>query len=145
MKKVLLLCAMALSMLQAMAIPAVPKPAHLRNAQGSQLDVRLHGDEFYHYYTTSDGYTVLRNEQGGWDYARQQGGQLVSTGVQAHNESMRDPVERQLISAINKRLTDASMVAQAGKNRAQAHGNRVERFNYKKFRGLIILIEYTDL
>lgn len=145
MKKLLLLCAMMLTMVQAVAIPAVPKPANLRNAQGAQLDVRLHGDEFYHYYTTSDGYTVLRNEQGGWDYARKQGDKLVSTGVQAHNESMRSPVERQLIAAINKRLTDASMVAQAGKNRAQAHGNRVERFNYKRFRGLIILIEYTDM
>ncbi len=145
MKRFLQLCALALVALPLLANHAVPKPASVRAATPNQLDVRLHGDEFYHYNTTADGYTLLRGATGQWEYARQHDGRLVSTGVAASNIGNRTAVEKQLIAQLDKRLVDQQQVQLALQNRKQAHPQRVERFNYNRFRGLIILVEYTDL
>ncbi|MBQ7691918.1 MAG: M6 family metalloprotease domain-containing protein [Muribaculaceae bacterium] len=145
MKKLILLCAMGLSALCMVANHAVSKPASLRGQVKGQLDVRLHGDEFYNYYTTADGYTVQRNASGQWEYVKQQGDRLVSTGIKANNVGERTAMEQQLISAIDKRLVDRERMATAQDTRRKAHPQRAGRFNYNRFRGLIVLVEYTDL
>ena len=42
-----------------LAVPATPYPVKVTQPDGSELTVRLNGDEFYHFYTTDDGYTVF--------------------------------------------------------------------------------------
>ncbi|MBR6284858.1 MAG: M6 family metalloprotease domain-containing protein [Muribaculaceae bacterium] len=145
MKKLFLMCALSLLGLSVMANPAIPKPASLRGPVKGQLDVRLHGDEFYNYYTTADGYTVQRNAQGQWEYVNQVNGRLVGTGIRANNLGERSAVEQQLISAIDKRLIDRQRMAAAQDTRRKAHPQRAGHFNYNRFRGLIVLVEYTDL
>ncbi|MBO4871776.1 MAG: M6 family metalloprotease domain-containing protein [Muribaculaceae bacterium] len=146
MKKLLFLCATALFALQAMAIPAIKKPAHLINPN-SDLNVRLNGDEFFNFYTTQDGYTVLRNVQGGWDYAVSQNGRLVSTGITAHNAGKRSATEIQMLSGLNKNAVDEAKYAQGQQLRDQLRQEvqRRARFNLNRFRGLIVLVEYTDM
>ena len=131
--------------LQAMSIPAIRKPASLVQG-GSDLTVRLHGDEFYSYYTTDDGYTIVRNQLGQWEYARQQGGRLVPTGVAAHNASHRQASEHMMLSAMPKCIHDEALQQQGQQLREQLRQEvqRRARFNYKRFRGLIVLVEYTD-
>ena len=59
------------------AIPADKTPMTVTQSDGSTLTLRLVGDEFFHYNTTDDGYTVLCNRDGSYEYAIKQGDVLV--------------------------------------------------------------------
>ena len=52
-----------------MAMPAHPAPAKVLQSDGSELTVRVVGDEFYHYTMTSDGDTVMKSPDGDYKYA----------------------------------------------------------------------------
>ena len=140
----------------AIAIPADPRPSRVAQPDGDSLTVVLNGDEFYHYYTTTDGYTLLPTA-GGYCYARRDGERLVSTGVMAHDA--RRASEMATIAALPHRLIDKSMVSRAHELRARRDSRalpstgltaRAPRripgadFDYSNFRGLIILINYND-
>lgn len=43
-------------------IKADRTPRQVELPDGSRLTVRLHGDEFFHYTTTSDGYMIARKK-----------------------------------------------------------------------------------
>ena len=55
----LALAIVALAAVQAQAVPANPEPATVTQPDGSTLTVVLHGDEFYNFNTTADGYTIV--------------------------------------------------------------------------------------
>ena len=51
------------------AIKAYPHPITLTQPDGSTLTIRLHGDEFSRFRTTVDGYLIVENTQGFFEYA----------------------------------------------------------------------------
>ena len=51
-----------------MSRPANPTPFKITQPDGSQLTVQLIGDEFFHYYQTSDGLVIQRNSAGIFEY-----------------------------------------------------------------------------
>ena len=59
-----LLCA-----IKAAAVPADTTPAVVTQPDGTQLTIALHGDEFYSFTTTADGYTVVKDSRGYYTYA----------------------------------------------------------------------------
>ncbi|MBR5727662.1 MAG: M6 family metalloprotease domain-containing protein [Muribaculaceae bacterium] len=128
------------------AIPADKTPIKVTQSDGSVLTLRLVGDEFFHYNTTADGYTVLRNANGSYEYAVKQGNVLVSSGMLAHDATLRTQAEKQLLSQVGTHLRASSDVQRAKQSRASAQlPSRGEpTVDYDKFRGLIILINYTD-
>ena len=147
MKKLLLTLAAMLMCIAASAIPADPTPGTVVQSDGTELTLRLIGDEFFHYYTTTDGYTVVRNAAGGYEYAQLQGKQLVGSGVLAHNVDQRSGGERNLLSTLKTHLTEPASTTRAEQKRAQRN-QRIAReplFDYSAFRGLIILINYNDM
>ena len=147
MKKLLLLFAMGLVFAMAHATPADPTPSKLTQPDGMTLTVTLHGDEFLNYMTTIDGYTVVKNEAGYYTYARVVGDQLVASDRIARDN--RTAADQAFLAAVPKGLKSKAMV-ERGTNllkhrneliRGIGHGGHMD---YSKFRGLIILINYTD-
>ena len=141
-----------LAALRMQAVPAHPQPAKVVQPDGSVITVLLHGDEYMSYETTLDGYTILPDAQGCYVYAALDGQQLRPTSQRAHDKGARSLQEeaflRQLPTFIHAPL---STVAQAERQaelqrRAQARqrASGAGRFDYSKFRGLIILVEYED-
>ncbi len=133
--------------LVARAVPADPTPAVLSQPDGSKLTLVLHGDEFLNYLTTTDGYTVVKNKAGFYTYARLDGNNLVASDCIARDT--RTAADRAYLAGVPKGLTSPAMV-QRGKKmldhrnnllRGVGHGGHMD---YDKFRGLIILINYTD-
>ena len=59
----------ALACLQAFAIPAHRGLVKVSQPDGTLLTIDLVGDEFYHYNTTADGYTVVQDKSGAYVYA----------------------------------------------------------------------------
>ena len=149
MKKNLCLLLVGLLCLTGRAIPADPTPIRVTQPDGSQLTVTLHGDEFFHFTSTADGYTVVKNAAGYYTYARLEGDNLVSSGIVAHDKSQRSAADRAFLATVPKGLTSAAQ-GQAGSMKLSRRNSAMRRvgadglMDYENFRGLIILTNYTD-
>ena len=85
-----------------MAVPAHPKPVKVQQPDGSQLTLQLHGDEWLHYHTTADGYSVVKNDHGYYVYATLEGGRLLPTQQIAHDQGLRNAAEQTYLSGVHK-------------------------------------------
>ena len=149
MRNFLVLFALALVCLAAHAVPADPTPAQVTQPDGSKLTAVLHGDEFFNYLTTADGYTIVKNEAGYYTYAQLDGNRLVAGRLIARDENQRTAADRAVLASVPKGLTSMEMVERGKKLknhrndllRGIGHGGHMD---YSKFRGLIILVNYTD-
>ena len=149
MKKTLILLVVSLLCITARAVPADPTPSKVVQPDGTTLTVQLHGDEFLNYLTTIDGYTVVKNAAGYYTYARLDGDRLVAGDRIARDADYRTAADHAALSSLPKKLVSNEML-QRGKQmlnhrnsllRGVGHGGHMD---YSKFRGLIILINYTD-
>ena len=70
----------ALNPLAGWAGPANPRPVEVVQPDGTVVEVRLVGDEWYHCYESLDGYAVVPDRDGRWVYADLDGaGEFVPT------------------------------------------------------------------
>lgn len=149
MKKQLLLLVLSMLCMTARAIPADPTPIKVAQPDGSMLTVKLHGDEFFHFTTTSDGYTVVKNAAGYYTYARLEGDRIVAGDRIARDPAQRTAADRAALASIPKGLTSNAMI-QSGtqqlgrRNAAMRRVGAEGLMDYENFRGLIILVNYTD-
>ncbi len=151
MRKIILTLMLLSCICMARAIPADPTPIRVTQPDGSIVTIQLHGDEWLHFTTTTDGYTVVNDERGYYVYAQLQDGKLLPTNVIAHDADGRDVNETDYLSHVKKYLTpqmDETTAETKKKVRAmqrQALQKRKDaRYDYSKFRGLIILVEFND-
>ena len=78
----------------AFAVVANPEPIIYTQPDGSKLAILLKGDEFIHWAVTSDGYTIMTNSGGTYEYAVADGlGRLVFSGIQAKDPGNRSQEE----------------------------------------------------
>ena len=81
-----------------MAVPAYPGIIKVKQADGTVLSVRLHGDERVNFMTTDDGYPILLNRQtGNYEYATLSGSTLRTSGIIATDASMRTAKAKQFL------------------------------------------------
>lgn len=147
----------------AQAIPAKPGPVKVTQSDGTQLTVRIYGDEFYHYTLSEEGYALTSGADGDYYFATlDTRGQLVSTGIKAKPVKMLTASDRQKIGTLKKGVRPAMTMRQK-QMRAAASGHTAvptaqkggmtppekldgTRFNPSgKQKGLIILVEFSDL
>ena len=155
MKKNLLLLVMSLIIsTSASAIPAHPGTARMEQPDGSFVTIRLHGDEFLHFNTTADGYTIVKRTDGFYAYALLDAdGLLTASSHVAHDAADRTADEQAWL----EQTISGTLVPQLTKERAQEkeaeYGRRAQAlakapqrrlYDYNNFRGLIILVQYTD-
>ena len=146
---VLLMCVCSIK-----AVPAHPGTIKVQQPNGSFVTLRLVGDEWQHFQTTADGYSVVKNQQGYYVYAEKKNGQLEATALVAHDEAERTVSEQTYLSTVKKyqapdmseRQVQERQLVQRRRQEIlagrRAQGNRAT--NYSNFRGLIILIEFDD-
>ena len=131
-----------------MCFSAAASPAHRGSVQmpqpdGSMLSVCLVGDEFYHFNTTADGYTIMLNDAGAYVYAQRDGMSLVPTQVLAHDADDRSVDEWALLASLSKRMVDETAVAEGHVRRARRAVD-MSNFDFENFRGLVILLDFTN-
>ncbi len=154
MKKLLLIAIAMLTASMAMAIPAHPAAATVTQPDGSILTIRLCGDEYLHFNTTADGYTILQRADGFYVYAQKDdSGQLVATPHKAHDAAERTADEQLWLQSIGKHLMPALTPSAAREQQAeqarraktrQAAITKAPWYDYNNFLGLIILVEFND-
>jgi len=135
------------------AVPAYSRPVKITQPDGSVLTLTLHGDEFFSYTSTADGYTVMQNHStGAWEYAvADEAGQLRPGGVAACDEAGRTAAHRRYLAGIQPGIRPLQTDEQkrmkgeaAVMSRAPMMRLKTGQYDYSKFRGLVILVEYND-
>lgn len=145
MKKLFFTVFCALACLVASAVPAIPTPQKVTQPNGEALTVRIKGDEFFHYMTTVDGYTIVKNAQGYYAYGTLVNDEVVASKIIARDAEKRSASDNAWLAATGKNLKSASKVAQGIRARAQRDAlPHLNRINYNNFHGLVILVEFTD-
>lgn len=130
------------------AVVANSEPFVVRQPDGSVVTLVLVGDEFSNYTVSKSGFTVVFNrESKAWEYASlSSDGELVPTGEVACDDRVArlgqrglKPLKRAAIPMVEPLLTTRSSAAVSGPRRLLG-----KRFDYSKFRGLVVLVEYND-
>ena len=160
MKRFCLLLTVLLSaIVSSTAMPAYNKPVKVQQPDGTYVTIRLHGDEWLHFNTTADGYTVVKDDSGYYRYAELKDGRLAATAQVAHDLGERSAQEHAFLTSVRKyQVPEMSKTIRAMKDREvearvqtlaahqarRAGSNRAAVFDYSQFKGLIILVEYKD-
>ena len=131
------------------AVPADTTPIQVTQPDGTRLTITLHGDEFFHLTTTVDGYTVLKNAAGFYTYARLDGDRLVAGDRIARDPLHRTAADLAALAVTPKGLTDKQLLRRGNqmlgnRNSAMRRVGADGLMDYENFRGLIILINYSD-
>lgn len=134
------------------AIPALPTPVTMTMPDGSEITVRVHGDEHFHYYTSTDNHMLVADENGYLCYASENGTTLKSSGVVAHNPEKRTARELQYISSLSSdatlRLRNVAAKQIANSRAPKASGQFSDLITaYPTLgspRALVLLVQFPD-
>ena len=134
-----------------MAVPAYHGTAKVRQPDGRFVTLRLLGDEWMHFNTTIDGYSVVKDQRGYYVYAELKDSRLQSTARVAHDVAERSADEQAFLAGVKKYQapemstsmadTKARIEAVGAQRRAQ---KRAAQYDYSKFKGLIVLVQFND-
>ncbi|MFW6268001.1 MAG: M6 family metalloprotease domain-containing protein, partial [Marinilabiliaceae bacterium] len=90
---------------QIFSIGAYPYPMEVSQPDGSVLTIRNHGDEWYNWTTTEDGYRIVKSADGTFEYATQlKSGEITSSGIQASDPGKRSSEEKDFLSKTSKNI-----------------------------------------
>jgi len=91
------------------AAPADPTPIEYKQPDGTTITITLKGDEKINWAETADGYTLISNGKGGWEYAvKDANGDLKNSGILAHEVGKRTNHEISFIRQLTKKLSFSS-------------------------------------
>mgnify|MGYP002854250880 CR=1 FL=1 len=145
MKKLFFSLLMAAACLVASAVPAIPTPQKVTQPDGEELTVRIKGDEFYHYMTTVDGYTIVKNDNGYYTYGTLINDEVVASKLVARDAENRSASDNAWLQATGKNLRSERQVAAGIRARAQRDAlSHLNTIDYNNFHGLVILVEFKD-
>lgn len=131
------------------AVPASPYPVQYVLPDGDSITIQLHGDEFFHWTSTEDGYTLLLNPAGYYEYASQdEYGNLKCSGIRAHNPEMRI-TETAFLQAIPKYMVFSEEQQYVGKQMRKIQNDLRGKMQAKSdgtpMKVFLILAQFKDL
>lgn len=145
------------------ARPGYKVPVDVEQPDGTTVALVMQGDEFHSFMTTTDGYTVVKGDDGFYRYATVEDGDLKATPFVAKDADRRTAKERMFLEGSQKmvcapmseagkrwkkqvgkmyRLNPESL--QGGQHRAITPGTLSERVDYKNFKGLVVICNWND-
>lgn len=103
-KKLLVATFAALYMSQAsFAVPAYPGLIKVKQADGTEISIRLHGDEHGNYTTTEDGYPLVFNDATkNYEYVALVNGEAKCSGIVASDASLRTNKAKSFLATVDK-------------------------------------------
>jgi len=131
---------------------AAPYPVVVKQADGTSLQVLGKGNSQYHMATTLDGYPVVRNAEGIYEYAvKNRENKWVASGKRASDPGDRKQREKRLLTSLSGEIfgSPAEDVAAAFPEKTAALQSEVltEKVfpSYGTRKVLLLLIKYSDL
>lgn len=147
MKKIFLSLLLALAASVTInAVPVYPRPVKLPMPDGTELTIVGHGDEYRHYTTTLDGYTIVRGQDKFFHYAQLADGKLQATDVVAHEVGMRSSTEMSFLSRIDKHVMPVEDKNVAPRLMAPGQTDMPNRVitSTDNYKGLVVLVNFKD-
>ncbi len=118
MKKHFLLFVGILFSLRLLAVPATPDTIQITQPDGSQINLRLIGDEFFSMFISLDGYPLLKSSDGFFYYATPDAkGDYKLSPYRATNEPPTDQTLVSTLSKIKKRDVGDYLIKKIKENR----------------------------
>ncbi len=88
------------------AVSANPTPVEILQSDGTRITIIPKGDEHVKWAQTTDGYSILRNSKGIFEYGRMNNAlDMEPSGIQAKNVLDRNALENQFLNNTPKGLT----------------------------------------
>lgn len=149
-KKLFLLMLSLLSSILLYAVPAIPTPVKVKQADGTIIDIMICGDEYGHFYTTTDGYIISKSNDGIYRYVTgyENGVPVLSReAVASINNRRRQTSE--LLGNISREEIKVQISEKLKKTRLAVSGSyrskRLPAFPHKgEARGLVIMVQFND-
>ena len=145
MKKILLSITFALmGIASGFAAKAYPGIVTVTQSDGTELNVRIYGDEHHSWYTTTDGALLVQIGKNFYVAQVEDNGMLKATPQLAHNAELRNKLENKAINTQNKQL-----FFNTAKTNAICRSIGISN-NYPYFphtdtpKALVILVEFQD-
>ncbi len=133
--------------LQVFAIPAYPYPIKVTQPDGSEITIKMKGDEFYHYHTTLDGYPIKKDKDGYFKYAKvDKKGKFFLTNIIASEIDKRSTEEKEFIKNTPQKINyqQFNLSARAQRiSRAPAVASRQYPLTGSP-KSLVILVNFLD-
>ncbi|MEI6555483.1 MAG: leucine-rich repeat protein [Paludibacter sp.] len=144
----LLLSFASLQLCNLQASIAFPGLINFKQPDGSTIRIFLKGDEKAKWAETEDGYSIMTNSKGIYEYAVVQNiSDMISSGVQAKNQEERSTDEIKMLSAVEKhlRFNNAQLSRIKEMWKIPATGTMEKVFPTKGARKLVcILMDFPD-
>lgn len=145
----LILFAIILSTTSTYAVPATPHPITVIQPDGTELTIRLHGDEFFKYKTSVDGYALVPDTKGVLHYAEMDAtGTLIPSQVKANNIEKRSAIERKFVTRLtpNINLRKQNLLKRAIRSAASGSDSLIQKAYPVTGtpKSLVILVNFSD-
>ena len=145
MKKILLSITFALmGITSGFAAKAYPGIVTVTQSDGTELNVRIYGDEHHSWYTTTDGALLVQIGKNFYVAQVEDNGMLKATPQLAHNAELRNKLENKAINTQNKQLFFNTAKTNAVR-RSIGISNNYPYFPHTDTpKALVILVEFQD-
>ena len=149
MKRILFFLMAVVYSIVLQAAKAHPGPFTVTQSDGTQVTVKIHGDEDFHYYTTLDGVILFRDGNDYFVASISDNGEIINSGQLAHNASSRSTEEISIVSKQDK----TKFFASATQKRNKAKANRTALLEDDKTlfphkgnpKVLVALVQFSDV
>lgn len=147
MKKILLSITFALmGIVSGFAAKAYPGIVTVTQSDGTELNVRIYGDEHFNWLTTEDGVLLVQEGNNYYIAETTTSGTLKATSFIAHNANKRLPAEIKAIKKQDLSRFRSYAIKKASPAKAMGTGNSgVKYFPHSGSpKALVILVEFSD-
>ncbi len=147
MKKILLSITFALmGIVSGFAAKAYPGIVTVTQSDGTELNVRIYGDEHFNWLTTEDGVLLVKEGNNYYIAETTTSGTLKATNYIAHNANKRLPAEIKAIKKQDLSRFRSYAIKKASPTKAMGTGNSgVKYFPHSGSpKALVILVEFSD-
>ena len=149
MKKLLLASLMMCMAVCVHAAKAYPFPVTITQSDGTQLTIKLNGDEDIHWTTTLDGVILVREGRDYFVADIDKEGNLKATHQLAHNVGERMPLEKLLIDKQDRTVfldSAKHIMEKSARRRVPISGSTSNHYfpHHGKPKAPVILVEFAD-
>ena len=124
--------------LESRAVRAYPNPVTVTQPDGTRIRIQVHGDEFFNYKTTDDGYLVAGKSDGYYYYADYNSGNLKITNTRVGSKPAALAGTRGVPQDVVQKVSSQNRAKFARATRAPGLANNFPA------KGLVILVGYKD-
>lgn len=146
---ILITVILSLFTIRLFAVTAYPYPVEITQPNGSKLIIVQKGDEFFGWIETTDGYSIIKNKNGIFEYATlNDDGRIILSGVQVKNVDERSTDETAFIVSIPQLQIKTKLSVQQSKTmqlKSFEISSSVQTSVTGTRKVLCILIGFTDV